>query len=145
MLTKQYNWGRYLETVVEARTYTGSCPICETERGNPLRITIEDDTSAWFCLTDCNAGGNVLDRVAMKEETDIYEAAFLLHEWFDLKVPATNGEEKTTKDGKGYLRYLDKELKKLLAEGDDDATIRFVKAKVLESYRNGQKVEKISA
>jgi len=33
-------------------------------------------------------------------------------------------------------------VKKLLAEGDDDATIRFVKEKVLESYRNGIEVGK---
>ncbi|MCH8246932.1 MAG: hypothetical protein IH951_11050 [Bacteroidetes bacterium] len=76
------------------------------------------------------------------EDTDIHEAAFLLHEWFDLKSPLANGENKTTKDGKGYLRDIEKELKKLLAEGDDDATIRFVGEKVLESYRNGIDVGK---
>ncbi len=36
-------------------------------------------------------------------------------------------EKKTTKDGKGYLRDIDKDVKRLLAEGDDVATIRFVK------------------
>ena len=145
LLTKHYNWGRFLETVVEARTYTGSCPICETERGNPFRISIEENgKNSWFCLAKCNAGGNVLDFVAMKEDTDIHEAAFLLHEWFDLKSPATNGEKKTAKDGKGYLRDLDKELKNLLAEGEDEATIRFVKEKVLESYRNGIEAGKTS-
>lgn len=143
VLTEHYNWGRLLETIAEGRTYTGACPICESERGNPFRISIEEDgRNSWFCLAKCNCGGNVLDFVAMKEETDIHEAAFLIHEWFDLKVPTTNGEKKTTKDGKGYLRDLDKELKGLLAEGDDDATIRFVKEKVLESYRNGIEVGK---
>ena len=143
VLVEHYNWGRFLETIFEGRTYTGKCPICETERGNPFRVSIEEDgKNSWFCLAKCNAGGNVLDLVAMKEETDIHEAAFLLHEWFDLKGSATNGEKKTTKDGKGYLRDIDKELKKLLAEGDDDETIRFVKEKVLESYRNGIEVGK---
>jgi len=47
-------------------------------------------------------------------------------------------------EGKGYLRDLGKELKKLLAAGDDDETIRFVKEKVLESYRNGIKSGKSS-
>ncbi len=51
-------------------------------------------------------------------------------------------KKKTTKDGKGYLRDIEKELKKLLAEGDDEATVRFVKEKVLESYRNGIDVGK---
>ena len=143
VLTRHYNWGRFLETIAEGRTYTGACPICETERGNPFRVSIEENgKNSWFCLAKCNAGGNVLDLVAMKEETDIHEAAFLLHEWFDLKVPATNGEKKTTKDGKGYLRDIDKELKKLLAEGDNETTVQFVKEKVLESYRNGIDVGK---
>ena len=48
VLTEHYNWGRFLETIFEGRTYTGKCPICETERGNPLRITIEEGTSAWL-------------------------------------------------------------------------------------------------
>ncbi len=143
VLNEHYNWGRYLENIGEGRAYTGTCPICEIARGNPFRISTEEDgRDSWFCLAKCNTGGNVLDLVAMKEDTDIHEAAFLLHEWFDLKEPATNGEKKTTKDGKGYLRDLDKELKKLLAEGDDEATIRFVKEKVLESYRNGIEVGK---
>ncbi len=34
------------------------------------------------------------------------------------------------------------DLQRLLAEGDDEATIRFVKEKVLESYRNGINVGK---
>jgi len=143
VLTKHYNWGRFLETIAEGRTYTGACPICESERRNPFRVTIEEDgRNSWFCLAKCNAGGNVLDFVAKKEDTDIHEAAFLLHGWFDLKSPVTNGEKKKTKAGKGYLRDVEKELKKLLAEGDDDTTIRFVKEKVLESYRNGIDVGK---
>ena len=145
VLTKHYNWGRFLETIAEGRAYTGECPICRTEIGSPFRISVEEDgRNSWFCLAKCNAGGNVLDFVAMKEETDIHEAAYLLHQWFDLKPSATNGEKNATKDGKGYLRDLDKELKKLLAEGDDDATIRVVKEKVLESYRNGIEVGKSS-
>jgi len=53
--------------------------------------------------------------------------------------------EKPALEGKGYLRELDKELKTLLSAGDDAETIRFVKEKVLESYRNGQRVEKVVA
>lgn len=145
VLTKHYNWERFLEVIAEGRAYTGECPICRTKIGSPFRVSIDEDgKDSWSCLAKCNTGGNVLDLVAMKEETDIHEAAFLIHEWFDLKVPATNGEKKTAKDGKGYLRDIDKELKKLLAEGDDDATIRFVKEKVLESYRNGIEAGKSS-
>jgi len=147
VLTGHYNWGRHLETIAEGRTYTGKCPICKAETGSPFRVSIEENgASAWFCLAKCNCGGNVLDLVAKIENTDIHESAFLLHEWFNLGLkPLKNGMGKPALEGKGYLRELDKELKKLLAEGNDEATIRFVKEKVLESYRNGKKVEKVSA
>jgi hypothetical protein len=36
-----------------------------------------------------------------------------------------------------YLRDLERELRALLEEGDMAKVIRFVKEKVLESYRNG--------
>jgi hypothetical protein len=36
-----------------------------------------------------------------------------------------------------YLRDLERELKALLQEGDEAKVIRYVKEKVLESYRNG--------
>jgi hypothetical protein len=36
-----------------------------------------------------------------------------------------------------YLRDLERELKALLAEGDEAKIIRYVKEKALESYRNG--------
>ena len=144
VLTKHYNWGRFLETVFEGRTYTGKCPICETERGSPFRISLEEDgKNSWFCLAKCNAGGNVLDLVALIEETDIHKSAFLIADWFSLLPKSSgNGVEKPALEGKGYLRDLDKELKKRLAAGDNDETIRFVKEKVLESYRNGIDVGK---
>jgi len=44
--------------------------------------------------------------------------------------------------GKGYLRAVEKELRELLSAGNDDATVRFVKAKCLESYRNGQAAQR---
>jgi hypothetical protein len=36
-----------------------------------------------------------------------------------------------------YIRDLERELRMLLAEGDEARVIRFVKEKALESYRNG--------
>ena len=58
VLTKHYNWGRFLETIFEGRTYTGKCPICGAQQGNPFRVSIEEDgKNSWFCLANCNAGG----------------------------------------------------------------------------------------
>ena len=82
----------------------------------------------------------------MKEKTDIHESAFLIATWFNLLPESPeNGMEKPALEGKGYLRELDKELKTLLSAGDDAETIRFVKEKVLESYRNGQQAPKRTA
>jgi hypothetical protein len=36
-----------------------------------------------------------------------------------------------------YIRDLERELRALLAEGDEEKIVRFVKEKALESYRNG--------
>ncbi len=105
----------------------------------------------WSCTGKCDAGGNVLDFVARKEDIDTYGAAKLLTEWFNLepekKAEASKPTTQTngTASGKGYLRELDKELKALLSAGDDAETIRFVKEKVLESYRNGQHAPKRTA
>lgn len=37
----------------------------------------------------------------------------------------------------GYMYDIAESFRKVLAEGDDEATIRFFKEKLLESYRNG--------
>ena len=36
-----------------------------------------------------------------------------------------------------YIRDLERELRALLEQGDEEQIVRFVKEKVLESYRNG--------
>ncbi len=36
-----------------------------------------------------------------------------------------------------YIRELERELRALLKDGDEERLVRFVKEKVLESYRNG--------
>lgn len=152
VLVDQYNAAPSVEAeaVAFGQVYSGPCPMCKTKLGRPFTIIVAEKTSSWSCLAKCDVGGNVLDFVARMEDTDTYGAAKLLTEWFDIddeKKPEDSETETQTNgsaSGKGYLRELDKELKALLSAGDDAETIRFVKAKVLESYRNGQKVEKIS-
>ena len=36
-----------------------------------------------------------------------------------------------------YIRDLEREFRALLKDGDEEQLVRFVKEKVLESYRNG--------
>ena len=146
VLTKHYDLAESFETIAEGQVYSGPCPICKSSEGVPFLIFTKEERSVWHCLAECNAAGDVLDLVAKMESTDVHESAFLIATWFNLlPEPSENGMGPPALEGKGYLRDLGKELKKLLAKGDDDETIRFVKEKVLESYRNGQRVEKISA
>ena len=42
----------------------------------------------------------------------------------------------------GYIQDFERELKTLLQNGDEQALIKFVKEKVLESYWNGTKATK---
>ena len=153
VLDRHYHLGETMSSNVfpTGTGYSGPCPMCETRLGLPFSIIVSAHGSSWSCLAKCDAGGNVLDLVARMEDTDTYGAAKLLTEWFDIDAEKkTADREPTTQknrttSGKGYLRELDKALKTLLSAGDNAETIRFVKAKVLESYRNGQRTEKVSA
>lgn len=44
-----------------------------------------------------------------------------------------------------YMQQLENRLRALLKKDDEDAVIKFVKATVLESYRNGQQASKATA
>ncbi len=46
----------------------------------------------------------------------------------------TSGKEK----GKGYMREVEAKLRELLHEGDDEATIKWVKSELYASYKRGQ-------
>ena len=47
------------------------------------------------------------------------------------------GLSANTHDAMGHLQTVEAKLRELIAEGDEEALVRFVKDKVLESYRNG--------
>ena len=153
VLDRHYHLGETMSSGVFATGtgYSGPCPMCEARLGQPFSILVSGLGSSWSCLAKCDAGGNVLDLVARMENTGTYGAAKLLTEWFDIdaekKAEDKEPDAKTngTASGKGYLGELDKELKALLSAGDDAETIRFMKAKVLESYRNGQQAPKRTA
>ena len=44
--------------------------------------------------------------------------------------------------GQGHLQLIDRELRALLAEGNTEDIVKWVKERVLESYRNGVQVGK---
>jgi hypothetical protein len=45
----------------------------------------------------------------------------------------------------GHLQIIESELRHLLAQGDAEAVIVWVKERVLESYRNGQAARQVKA
>ena len=42
----------------------------------------------------------------------------------------------------GHLQHIERELRALLAEGNTEAIVKWVKERVLESYRNGMQASK---
>lgn len=141
VLNEHYGVAGSLITIADGRAHSGACPICSSELGNPFRITIDDDSNKWLCLAECNSGGDVLDLVARIEGTDIHGAAVMMAKWFGPESPTTRGDpKKASGEAKGYLQNLEAQLHRLLSLGDYDATIKYVKEKCLESYRNGREV-----
>ena len=76
------------------------------------------------------------------EKCDIRKAGLKITEWFNLgdREETPPGPQKPPVRASGFMRDLEQELRKLLSEGDEDAVVRFVKQKCLESYRAGQAV-----
>ena len=119
----------------------GSCPIHNGEQGSAaFQITRSKDL--WYCFK-CHEGGNILDLVSKIENCDIRTAGLKITEWFNLDDREETPQEpqKPPVRASGFMRELEQELRKLVAEGDEDAIVRFVKQKCLESYRAGQAVE----
>jgi len=44
----------------------------------------------------------------------------------------------------GHLQTIESELRRVIAEGDTEALVTWVKERILESYRNGQAVRRSS-
>jgi len=96
----------------------------------------------WYCFK-CREGGNILDLVSKVDDCDIRKTGLKITEWFNLDDREETPQEpqKPPERASGYMRALEHELRKLLAEGDEEAVVRFVKGKCLESYRNGQNTQ----
>ena len=124
----------------------GRCPI--HKGSNKTQFQISRSKNAWYCFGKCQGGGGILDFVAQIENTDIRGAALHISDWFGLDgARAGPGDEaapsrpESTDDSParstGYMRELERDLRRLLDAGDTEAVVRFVKTKSIESYRNG--------
>ena len=119
----------------------GPCPIHDGEQGSTsFQITPSKDL--WYCFK-CREGGNILDLVSAVEKCDIRTAGLEITEWLNLDDREETPQEpqKPAEQASGYIRALEHELRQLLAEGNEEAVVRFVKEKCLESYRNGQQAQ----
>lgn len=134
----------------------GTCPLCE----HKASFTVDLGRKAWSCHA-CNAEGNALDLVARVYGVSIREAAIELAEMFNVQAeppakvpvkaaaktseasPAPVAKVEPATEKVGYIRALDGWLDEVLNPTEPIAdwkkkTKNAVKAKLIESYRNGQ-------
>ena len=104
-----------------------------------MAFQITPSKDLWYCFT-CKEGGNILDLVSAVEKCNIRTAGLKITEWFNLdnREETPPEPQKQAERASGYMRDLEHELRQLLAEGDEEAVVRFVKGKCLESYHNGK-------
>jgi len=76
---------------------TGPCPI--HDGSNPTQFSVNLTKNAFHCFsTHCEAKGNVLDFVALKEEVSVREAALMLRDWFKLETGTDEPKENEEPD-----------------------------------------------
>ena len=76
------------------KNLVGCCPI--HKGSNPRQFSVNLERNIFNCFGNCQAGGNVIDLVALMEKVELRQAALLLRNWFlsspadadDLKQPA---------------------------------------------------------
>ncbi|MDD5356582.1 MAG: CHC2 zinc finger domain-containing protein [Candidatus Pacebacteria bacterium] len=74
-------------------TLNGPCPLHGGH--NPTQFRVSVAKNCYNCFGECQAGGNILDFVAKKENVNIRNAALLIQKWFSVdsskgKKPAEN-------------------------------------------------------
>lgn len=72
-----------LESLTKSGTgdrLSGACPIHGGTNKTHFRVSISK--KCWNCFGKCQAGGNIIDFVARKEDIEFRDAALLIDEWF---------------------------------------------------------------
>ncbi len=59
---------------------SGVCPIHGGTNKTHFRVSVSKN--CWNCFGKCQAGGNIIDFVARKEDIEFRDAALLIDEWF---------------------------------------------------------------
>lgn len=83
-LLSHYN---LLETLkVKGKELIGYCPIHDKNHYNKNSFSVNTEKNVWHCFS-CDAGGNILDFVAIMENVDIRKAGLLIKKWFKITSP----------------------------------------------------------
>lgn len=72
-----------IESLTKAGTgdrLSGTCPIHGGTNKTHFRVSVSKN--CWNCFGKCQAGGNIIDFVAKKEDIVFRDAALLIDEWF---------------------------------------------------------------
>ncbi len=139
------------------------------DRDSNFTVNVRENYWRCFSQS-CNAknqgrkGGDVINFVALKENCSEFQAAEKLAGWFNIKtaphiearpqVKAANGHHEDNSQnngsavvGKGYIQAVDLWLEELIKKAPDETPETYlarlkkgIKSKLVESYRNGQKV-----
>jgi DNA primase len=75
---------------------SGPCPLHQGTSSDHFRVS--PAKNCWKCF-GCGKGGNILDFVAQKENTELRPAALLIQSWIGEKKPAPAGETPATRPG----------------------------------------------
>ena len=71
---------------------SGVCPIHGGTNKTHFRVSVSKN--CWNCFGGCQAGGNIIDFVARKEDIEFRDAALLIEEWFPGAAEKRAGREK---------------------------------------------------
>src|ERR1700748_2206416 len=70
---------------------SGVCPIHGGTNKTHFRVSVSKN--CWNCFGKCQAGGNIIDFVARKEDIEFRDAALLIDEWFPGSSPEKGERE----------------------------------------------------
>lgn len=89
----------------------GYCPIHNKNHYNKNSFSVNTGENIWHCFS-CDAGGNILDFVAIVEDVEIRQAGLLMKKWF--KIDSQKDEKMAKKEREGKKEEVNEEVNKPL-------------------------------
>jgi DNA primase len=80
------------------------CGVCPLHRGhNQTQFRVNTSKNCWMCFGDCQAGGGIVDFVSRMEGVGIREAALLIQDWFDVRPPGAQKNDRHEQESRPSL------------------------------------------